>query len=39
MDMVRFTEFTVGAAWKSDYGDPKDPADFKACTRTHLCTT
>ncbi len=30
MDMVRFTEFTVGAAWKSDYGDPKDPADFKA---------
>lgn len=30
MDMVRFTEFTVGAAWKSDYGDPKDPAEFKA---------
>jgi prolyl oligopeptidase len=30
MDMVRFTEFTVGSAWKSDYGDPKDPADFKA---------
>jgi prolyl oligopeptidase len=29
MDMVRFTEFTVGAAWKSDYGDPKDPSDFK----------
>lgn len=30
MDMVRFTEFTVGAAWKSDYGDPKDPKEFAA---------
>jgi prolyl oligopeptidase len=30
MDMVRFTEFTVGAAWKSDYGDPKNAEDFKA---------
>lgn len=30
MDMVRFTEFTVGAAWKSDYGDPRDPTEFKA---------
>lgn len=30
MDMVRFTEFTVGAAWKSDYGDPKNPKEFAA---------
>ncbi len=30
MDMVRFTEFTVGAFWKSDYGDPKDPKEFAA---------
>ncbi len=29
MDMIRFTEFTVGAAWKSDYGSPTDPADFR----------
>jgi prolyl oligopeptidase len=28
LDLLRFHLFTVGAAWKSDYGDPDDPQGF-----------
>lgn len=28
LDMLRFHLFTVGAAWISDYGDPRDPDQF-----------
>ncbi|MBK8913368.1 MAG: S9 family peptidase [Phycisphaerales bacterium] len=29
MDMLRYTETTIGWAWKSDYGDPKDAKMFE----------
>ena len=29
LDMLRYHLFTIGWAWKSDYGDPVDPAQYR----------
>ena len=29
LDMLRFDKFTIGWAWKGEYGDPADPVHFK----------
>ncbi|KIJ56911.1 hypothetical protein M422DRAFT_149708 [Sphaerobolus stellatus SS14] len=28
LDMLKFSQFTIGRAWTSDFGDPQDPHDF-----------
>ncbi|EKF30068.1 prolyl oligopeptidase, putative,serine peptidase clan SC, family S9A, putative [Trypanosoma cruzi marinkellei] len=33
LDMYKFHKFTIGHAWKSDYGDPEKEDDFKVLQR------
>ncbi len=38
-DMLRFHLFTVGWLWKTEYGDPEDPAGYQWLRRYSPCTT
>jgi prolyl oligopeptidase len=33
MDMLRFDRFTIGHAWATEYGSPKDPEEFQVLYR------
>jgi prolyl oligopeptidase len=33
MDMLRFDRFTIGHAWTSDYGDPRNAEDFRVLVK------
>lgn len=33
MDMLRFDRFTIGHAWATEYGSPKDPEEFQVIYR------
>lgn len=33
MDMLRFDRFTIGHAWATEYGSPKNPEDFRILYR------
>ncbi len=30
LDMIRYTKFTIGWAWASDFGSPDDPEEFRS---------
>ena len=39
MDMLRYHTFTIGWAWKGDYGSSEDEANFKSLLSIPLCIT
>lgn len=28
LDLLRFDQFSIGSAWRADYGNPSKPEDF-----------